>query len=45
VLAEAAQDARKSFQVVARTRAPSDHPVSLAFPEGSYLKGAILRAI
>jgi len=45
ILAEAADDAHRAFQVVARTHAPSDHPVSLAFPEGEYLKGAILRAI
>ena len=45
ILSEAAEDAHRAFQVVARTHAPSDHPVSLSFPEGEYLKGAILRAI
>jgi len=45
ILAEAAQDARRDFQVVSRTRAGEDHPVALAFPEGAYLKGAILRAV
>ncbi len=45
ILAEAAQDARRAFQVVARTRAPSDHPVALSFPEGSYLKGVVMRAL
>ena len=45
VLAEAAEDARRCFQVVQRTQAGSDHPVSLAFPEGEYLKGFILRAL
>ena len=44
VLAEAAEDAQRGFQVVQRTQAGSDHPVSLAFPEGEYLKGYILRA-
>ena len=45
VLAEAAEDAHRDFQVVARTRQGADHPVALAFPEGLYLKGVILRAI
>lgn len=43
ILAEAAQDARRDFQVVARTCQGADHPVSLGFPEGLYLKGVILR--
>ena len=45
VLAEASVDAKRSFQLLARTRQGADHPVALAFPEGAYLKGAILRAI
>ena len=45
VVTEAALDARRAFQVVARTRQGCDHPVALAFPEGLYLKGLILRAI
>ena len=45
VLAEAAEDAHRKFQVVARTRAGADHPVALHFPEGAYLKGVILRAL
>ena len=45
VVAEAAQDAKRDFQVVARTRQGADHPVALAFPEGLYLKGTILRSI
>jgi 23S rRNA (cytosine1962-C5)-methyltransferase len=45
VLAEAAEDARRGFQVVRSTRAGSDHPVSVAFPEGEYLKGFMLRAL
>ena len=44
VLAEAAVDARRQFQMLARTRQGTDHPVDLAFPEGFYLKGVILRA-
>ena len=45
VLAEAAEDAQRSFQIVARTHAGADHPVSLAFPEGEYLKGYVMRAV
>ena len=45
VLAEAAEDARRRFQIVARTRAGADHPVLLSFPEGAYLKGAVLRSL
>ena len=45
VLAEAAVDAKRDFQIVARTRQGADHPVALGFPEGLYLKGAILRSL
>lgn len=45
ILSEAAIDARRAFQVVGRTGHPADHPVALAFPEGRYLKGAVLRLI
>ena len=45
VLSEAAVDAKKDFQVIARTRQGLDHPVALSFPEGFYLKGVILRSI
>ena len=45
VLAEAASDAHRSFQVAARTRAGADHPVLLSFPVGAYLKGAVLRSL
>ncbi len=45
VCAEAALDARRDFQVVARTRQAADHPVALSFPEGLYLKGIVLRAM
>ena len=44
VLAEAAEDARRDFQIIARTDHADDHPVALAFPEGRYLKGVLLRA-
>ena len=45
VLAEAAQDAKRDFQMIARTRQGADHPVALNFPEGLYLKGVILRRL
>ena len=45
VLVEAAQDAGRDFQVVARTRQGADHPVALSFPEGFYLKGVMLRSL
>jgi len=44
VCREAAFDAKRNFQILARTGQASDHPVSLAFPEGLYLKGLLLRA-
>ena len=44
VLAEAAADARRAFQMVTRTGPGTDHPVALNFPEGHYLKGVILRS-
>lgn len=44
VCAEAAFDVGRDFQVVAQTRQAADHPVSLSFPEGLYLKGLVLRA-
>ena len=43
ICAEAAFDAKRDFQVLARTRQGADHPVLLSFPEGLYLKGLILR--
>jgi len=45
VLAEAAEDAGRDFQTIAKTRQGADHPVALSFPEGAYLKGVILRAV
>lgn len=45
ILAEAAEDAGRDFQMIARTRQGADHPVALSFPEGLYLKGIILRAM
>jgi 23S rRNA (cytosine1962-C5)-methyltransferase len=44
MLADAAHDAGRDFQIIARTRQGADHPVLLNFPEGAYLKGVILRS-
>ena len=44
VCREAACDAKRDMQIVARTRQAADHPTALAFPEGEYLNGLILRA-
>ena len=45
ILVEAAHDAKRAFQVVARTQQGADHPIDLDYPEGLYLKGVILRNI
>ena len=45
VCREAAFDAKRGFQIVARTRQAADHPVGIFFPEGLYLKGLVLRAM
>jgi 23S rRNA (cytosine1962-C5)-methyltransferase len=36
-------DAKRDAQILMRLTAGSDHPVSLTFPEGSYLKGLMCR--
>ena len=41
---EAACDAKRSLQIIARTRQAADHPTALAFPEGEYLNGIILQS-
>ncbi len=43
IVAGAALDARVHAQIVAWLGQPGDHPVSLAFPEGRYLKGLVCR--
>jgi len=42
-VAYAALDARRDVQIVQRLHQAADHPVSLNFPEGEYLKGLICR--
>jgi 23S rRNA (cytosine1962-C5)-methyltransferase len=41
VVADAALDARRDVQILRRLSQAADHPVSLNFPEGSYLKGLV----
>jgi 23S rRNA (cytosine1962-C5)-methyltransferase len=42
IVAGAAADAGADVRVVERLQADRDHPVTLAFPEGDYLKGLVL---
>jgi 23S rRNA (cytosine1962-C5)-methyltransferase len=44
IVAGAAADARVELVVERRLAASADHPVSIHFPEGEYLKGLALRA-
>ena len=44
VCREASCDAKRDMRIVARTRQAADHPTALAFPEGEYLNGLLLRA-
>ncbi len=43
IVAGAAQDAGADASVIGRFGASADHPVALAFPEGEYLKGLLIR--
>jgi 23S rRNA (cytosine1962-C5)-methyltransferase len=43
IVAEAALDAALDARIIAWLGQPVDHPVTLAFPEGRYLKGLICR--
>ena len=43
IVAGAALDARADAAIVGRFAASADHPVALAFPEGDYLKGLLVR--
>jgi 23S rRNA (cytosine1962-C5)-methyltransferase len=43
IVAGAAQDANADAAVIGRFGASADHPVALAFPEGEYLKGLLIR--
>jgi 23S rRNA (cytosine1962-C5)-methyltransferase len=43
IVADAALDAGREAQILRRLSQAADHPTSLAFPEGTYLKGFVLR--
>ena len=45
IVAGAAVDAGADAQVLRTLGAAADHPVSLAFPEGEYLKGLLVRKV
>lgn len=45
VLFGASVDAGRDMQIVEKLSQSPDHPISLAFPEGEYLKGLICRAL
>ena len=44
ITADAALDAGRQAQIIARLDQAADHPVALNFPEGAYLKGLVCRA-
>ncbi len=44
IVADAALDALREARIIGYLGQSSDHPVALAFPEGHYLKGLIVRA-
>ncbi|HEY9134045.1 MAG TPA: class I SAM-dependent rRNA methyltransferase [Dyella sp.] len=45
VVASSAWDAKADMQSIGRFTADVDHPVSVNFPEGDYLKGLLLRKV
>ena len=45
IVAGAAVDAHADGQIIAHLAASADHPVSLHFPEGDYLKGLLIRKV
>ncbi len=45
IVASAASDAKADASIVERVGAGHDHPHTLAFPEGEYLKGLLLRKL
>ena len=44
-LASASMDSGREVRVLRRLHQPPDHPVSLAHPEGAYLKGLLLEVV
>jgi 23S rRNA (cytosine1962-C5)-methyltransferase len=45
VVFEAATDANRDAQIIAKLSHAADHPILLAFPESEYLKGLVCRVI
>ena len=45
IVADAAIDAGRDAQIVRVLSQAPDHPVGLAFPEGSYLKGVVCKVL
>ncbi|MBE0409237.1 MAG: class I SAM-dependent methyltransferase [Anaerolineales bacterium] len=45
IIASAALDAKVDAQIIEKLQQNYDHPVSLNFPEGAYLKGLIIRIL
>jgi 23S rRNA (cytosine1962-C5)-methyltransferase len=45
IVADAGLDAGREAQIVRRLAQAADHPTLLSFPEGSYLKGFIIRTV
>jgi 23S rRNA (cytosine1962-C5)-methyltransferase len=45
VVFEAATDARRDVQIIAKLSQAPDHPILLAFPESEYLKGIVCRVV
>jgi 23S rRNA (cytosine1962-C5)-methyltransferase len=43
IVSDAAADAGVTARVLRRLSAGVDHPIGLAFPEGEYLKGLLIR--
>jgi 23S rRNA (cytosine1962-C5)-methyltransferase len=43
IIAWAALDAGKEVQIIHQFGQPEDHPISISFPEGEYLKGLLCR--
>lgn len=45
IVADAALDAEREVQIIRYLNQSADHPISLNFPEGRYLKGIVCRVI
>jgi 23S rRNA (cytosine1962-C5)-methyltransferase len=45
VVADAALDAGREAQIIERMGQAADHPISVAYPEGFYLKGLVVRVL